>query len=97
MHAQLKNGTLLLRFGTRFGIAEAERVCEAARAFAPLRQLTLDFTDVRDFEQSACTVVAKMLSARFARKVVLLGVTPGKSGMLKYLGVECTRPEPGRT
>ena len=97
MHAQLKNGTLLLRFGTRFGIAEAERVCEAARAFAPLRQLTLDFTDVRDFEQSACTVVADVLSARFARKVVLLGVTPGQSRMLKYPGTECTRSEPGRT
>jgi hypothetical protein len=97
MHAQLKNGTLLLRIGTRFGTAEAERVCEATRAFAPLRQLTLDFTDVRDFEQSACAVVAKMLSERFGRKVVLLGVTPGQSRMLKYLGVECTRSEPGRT
>ncbi len=96
MHAQLKNGSLHLRLG-RFGIAEAERVCEAARAFAPLRQLTLDFTDVRDFEQSACTVVAKMLSARFARKVVLLSVTLGQARMLKYLGVECTRSEPGRT
>ncbi len=96
MHALLKNGSLRLRIGMRFGIAEAERVCEAIRAFAPLQQLTLDFTHVRDFEQSACTVVAKMLSARFARKVVLLGVTPGQSRMLKYLGVECTRSEPGR-
>ena len=97
MHAQLKNGSLRLRMGRRFGIAEAERVCEAARAFAPLRQLTLDFTDVRDFEPSACTVVAKMLATRFLGKVVLLGVTPGQSRMLKYPSVERTRSEPGRT
>ncbi len=67
MHAQLKDGSLRLRLGNRFGVPEAERVREAVRAFAPLRQFTLDFTDVRELEPPACAVVAKLLSARFVR------------------------------
>ncbi len=96
MHAQLKDGFLRLRLGRRFGVPEAERVRETVQAFAPLRQLTLDFTDVRDFEQSACQVLAKVVSAIFVRKIVLLGVTLGQSRLLKYLGADCTRSEPGR-
>lgn len=97
MHAQLKNGSLRLRMGTRFGAPEAERACEAVRAFAPLRQLTLDFADVGEFEQSACAAIAKLLSERLARKVVLLGVAPRHSRLLRRLGGDCASLEPGRT
>ncbi len=86
MHVQLKDGSLRLRLGSRFGVPEAERVGETVQAFAPLRQLTLDFTDVREFEQSACPVLAKVVSASFVRKVVLLGVTLAQSRMLNCLG-----------
>lgn len=96
MHAQLTNGSLRLHVGRRFGVPEAQRVCEAVRAFAPLRRLTVDFSDVDTFEQSACPVVAEVLSTRFARKVVLLGVTPGQSRMLKCLGLECPHSETAR-
>jgi hypothetical protein len=72
MHAQLKNGSLRLRLGARFGAPEAERACETVQAFASLRQLTLDFADVGELGQSACAAVAKMLAMRLARKLVLL-------------------------
>lgn len=88
VHAQLTDGSLRLRLGSHFGVPEAERLSETVRSFAPFSQLTLDFTDVRDFEDSACGVLAKTLSASRAHKVVLLGLTLHQARMLKYFGVK---------
>jgi hypothetical protein len=91
MHAQLAEGALLLRFGRQFGIPEAERLAETVLSFAPLSQLTLDFTEVRDFQDSACGLLARLLAANRGLKLVLHGLTLHQSRMLGYRGVR----EPG--
>ena len=91
MHAQFKDGSLLLRFGWRFGISETERLSETILSFAPLTQLTLDFTKVREFHDSACSLLAAILGANRALKVVLRGLTLHQSALLRCFGVE----EPG--
>jgi hypothetical protein len=75
MQTQLAKGALLLRFGKQFGIREAERLSQTVRSSAPLSQLTLDFIDVRDFEESACRLLADTLIANGALKVFLRGLT----------------------
>jgi len=87
MHAELKEGSLVLRFGRQFGVPEAERLSETIRSFAALSQLTLDFTGVREFQDSACGLLAATLAANRALKVVLLGLTRHQSRMLRYFGV----------
>ncbi len=87
MHAQFTEGSLLLRFGRQFGAREAERLSETVLSFAPLSRLTLDFTWVRDFQDSACGLLATILVANRALKVVLRGLTPHQSRMLRYFGV----------
>lgn len=87
MHAQLADGSLLLRFGRQFGVPEAEKLSETIRSFEPLTQLTLDFSAVRDFEDCACSQLAATLGANRALKVVLRGLTLHQSRVLKYFGV----------
>ena len=87
MRAELTGGSLLLRFGRQFGPAEAERLTATIRSFAPFSQLILDFSDVRDLQDSACGMLAATLAASGAHKVVLRGLTRHQSRMLKYLGV----------
>ncbi len=91
MHAQLTDGSLLLRFGRQFGVPEVERLSETILSFAPLSQLTLDFSEVRDFQDSACGLLATTLAANCALKVLLRGLTLHQSRMLRYFGVR----EPG--
>jgi anti-anti-sigma regulatory factor len=90
MNARLKDGSLRLRLGRQFDVTESERLAETVRSFAPLSQLTLDFNEVRSFEDSACGVLARTLSASCVRNVVLLGLTARESRMLKFLGVKYT-------
>ena len=87
VHVQLADGSLLLRFGRHFGVAEAERLTETIRSFAPLTELTLDFTSVREFEDSACGLLAEALADNRALKVVLRGLTLHQSRVLRYFGV----------
>jgi hypothetical protein len=87
MHAQLADGSLHLRFGRQFGVPEAQRLSETIRSFGPLTQLTLDFTDVRDFEDCACDLLAATLAANRSLKVVLRGLTLHQSRVLGYFGV----------
>jgi hypothetical protein len=89
MHAQFTEGSLLLRFGRQFGVREAERLSETVLSFAPLSRLSLDFTWVRDLQDSACGLLATILVANRARalKVVFRGLTPHQSRMLRYFGV----------
>jgi len=88
MHAQLTDGALLLRFGRQFGVQEAERLSEAILSFAPLSHLTLDFAGVRDFQDSACGLLATTLVANCGLKVVLRGLTVQQSRRLRHFGVE---------
>ena len=87
MHAELTDGSLLLRFGRQFGVPEVERLSETVVSFAPLSQLTLDFTDVRDFQDSAFSLLATTLAANPASKVVLRGLTLHHSRILGCFGV----------
>ncbi len=87
MHAQLTEGSLLLRFGRQFGLPAVERLSETILSFAPVSQLTLDFTEVRDFQHSACGLLATTLAANRALKVVFRGLTLHQSRMLRCFGI----------
>ncbi len=87
MHVQLAQGSLVFHVGTRFGIREAERVHETVLALAPVTQLTLDFTGVREFHDSMVPKLAEALREQRGAKVVLVGLTVHQSRMLKYFGV----------
>ncbi len=83
MLVRLVDGALLLRFGHRFGDREAQQLWEAARSSAPLSQLTLDFTDVREFQESACGLLASALAATGAPKVLVRGLTLYRAEVLR--------------
>lgn len=87
MHTELAHGSLHLRFGRQFGVPEARRLSETIRSFGPLRKVTLDFTDVRDFEDCACDLLAATLRANQALNFVLRGLTLHQSRVLGYFGV----------
>ena len=94
MRFQATAGIVLVKFGKRFAAPEAERLQQIVSSPEHLSQLTLDFTDVRDFHDAAFVPLAKTLSAISTTKVVLHGLTRHHSRMLGYLGVglRSTRP-----
>ncbi len=88
MHAQVTDGSLLVQFGKRFSLPEAERLSQTILSAAPLSGLILDFTGVRDFQDSACGLLAKTLGAHDQLKVVLRGLTLHQFRVLRYFGVQ---------
>lgn len=77
-----------MRFGRRFAVAEAERLAETIAALGPVVRLTLDFSDVREFEDAAVVPLARILRALVPGSVSLRGLTLHQRRMLKYFGVE---------
>ena len=86
MHVEASPGVLLMRFGVRFTVTEAERLQEAVVAFAPFRRLTLDFSNVRHFEDAAVVPLARTLSVLGTVEVRMRGLTLHQERMLEYIG-----------
>lgn len=91
MHIEATHGALQLTLGTAFTARDAERVAETLRAFAPLSRVTLDFGQVRRFEDAAFFPVAKAIGALAKVEVVLRGLTLHHARLLRYLGVPSWR------
>lgn len=87
MHIEATQGAILLRLGAAFTARDAERVAETLRTFAPLSRVTLDFGQVRSFEDAAFFPVVKALGALAKVEVVLRGLTLHHARLLRYLGV----------
>ena len=87
MHVEASRGALLVRFGSRFAVSEAERLQEAIGAFAPFAQLTLDFGEVRQFEDAAFVPLAKALGGLGNVELRMRGLTMHQERMLRYFGV----------
>jgi hypothetical protein len=81
-------GALQLRFHSRFTIPEAQHLRDAVLALGPIGRLTLDFTDVRELEDSAIPVLASTLNDLPRTRIVVRGLTMHQWRMLKYFGVE---------
>ena len=92
MHVEATRGALLLRFGRRFAVREADHLQEAIHAFTPFSQLTLDFSEVREFEDAAVVPLAKTLGDLVHVAVQIHGLTMHQWRMLAYFGVR--RPPP---
>lgn len=88
MQVQASEGGVSVKLGSRFGLAEAERLREALVAFAPVSEVVIDFGDVREFEDVAVVPLARMLSGLRHAKVKLRGLTLHQARMLRYFGVE---------
>lgn len=74
MRASLAAGTLVLELGTSFTTVDAERARETFEAFAPVRQLTLDFSAVRRCDDPALTLLGEALAAHPATCLVVRGL-----------------------
>lgn len=86
-------GSVLVRFGRRFTLREANRLAETLSTFRPLPKLTLDFKPVREFDVSAIVPLATAIKALHGARVVLQGLTATQSRILRYFGVEQPRRE----
>ncbi len=80
-------GDLRIRLGSRFDVAEAARLAEAVVAFAPLSRLSVDFTHVRDFSETAIVPLARTLGGLAHATVLLRGMTNHQYRLLRYFGV----------
>jgi hypothetical protein len=82
---------LLYRFERRFGPAEAMVLGKALAAASAGSRLTLDFSDVRDFDDVAVGVLAHALASSCRAAVALHGLSLHQERMLGYLGVDLER------
>ncbi len=87
MRIEAAHGAVLFRLGKRFSTAEAERLHEAAMELQPLTQLTLDFTDVREFHDSALLPLSRTLRELSAPRIVFRGLTLHHTRILRYFGL----------
>ncbi len=88
MHVQASAGALRVRFGSRFGASEVEKLREAIKSFAPVSDLVVDFGDVRVFEDVAIAPLTRLLRGLGRARVRLRGMTLHQSRMLRYFGVD---------
>jgi hypothetical protein len=84
----LPPGITQLRFGSRFDVSEAEHVRETVAGMSPFAGLALDFTGVREFQDSAIAVLASTLRPLPREEVQLHGLTAHQWRLLKYFGIE---------
>ncbi len=90
-------GDLRIRLGDRFDLSEAARLAEAVVAFAPLSRLSVDFTHVREFSETAIVPLARTLGGLAHATVLLRGITRHQYRLLRYFGVvvcDCPKSEP---
>ena len=86
-HIEAEQGRLLLKLGSHFTTPDAERLDEAMRSLAPFSQLVVDFTDVRETQDSAFFLLSEALRRLAKVTVVLRGLTMHQSRLLRYLGL----------
>jgi len=91
MDVAVTRNTLVVRFRERFALAEAARVEEELSALDVVSldgvsQVTLDFREVREFEDAAIVPLAGCLR-RFGVRIHTRGLTIHEERMLAYLGV----------
>jgi hypothetical protein len=88
MHVEASPGALLVKFGVRFAAAEVESLQGSIAAFAPFTRLTLDFSDVRHFEDAAFGPLASTLGVLGSVEFRMRGLTLHQQRMLKYVGLD---------
>ncbi len=93
MRVDLMPGAVIVVFSRQFGQNEARRVAETLASFAPLAEITLDFTATRELDESAFGPLSEALEALPNPHVILRGLTRRQIRMLEYLGVGHLPPE----
>lgn len=91
MRVHVTPGAVVVRFGKRFAVTEAERVAETLSTFAAVADITLDFSEVRQFEEAAFGPVARALTAKDDARLSVRGLSRHQLRMLEYLGVARAR------
>jgi hypothetical protein len=88
MELDATRGALHLRFHSQFTVAEAKHLRKAVLELGPFERLTLDFSDVRELQDSAIPILASTLTALHHTHVMIRGLTMHQWRMLRYFGVE---------
>lgn len=89
---EIPGGEVLLRFEGRFEASDAWRVHEALGAAGGGWPVVLDFSQVRQFEDSAIALLAPDLVASGRPRVRMRGLGLHQQRILEYLGVWRTAP-----
>jgi hypothetical protein len=87
MVARVRPGTASVVY-PRFTVPDAEHLRDTLLALRPISRLDLDFTRVREFQDSAIAILASALNALPETEIVLRGLTMHQRRLLKYFGVE---------
>lgn len=88
MELDARPGALQLRFHYRFTVPEAQHLRDAVLALEPIRRLTLDFTDVRELQDSALAILASTFNALPGTRIAVRGLTLHQWRLLRSFGVE---------
>lgn len=88
MEVDATPGALQLEFDSRFTVADAKHLRESVLALAPVARLTLDFTRVRELQDSALAILATTLKALPRTRIVVRGLTMHHWRLLRYFGIE---------
>ncbi len=91
MYVAVIHNTLVVRLGERFAFEEAARIEEELSALSAvsvtdLSHVTLDFSEVREFEDAAIVPLAGCLR-RFGVRIQTRGLTIHEQRMLAYFGI----------
>lgn len=87
-----QSGTTFVRIEKRFGTSEAKRLRDMLALIAPIRHITIDFTNAEHIEDAALSVVAQMLTTNPEARFRLEGLNHHRRRLLGYMGVR----EPGQ-
>jgi hypothetical protein len=94
MRIEAVQGALVVRFGPSFTARDAERASETILALAPICELTLDFSNVREFEHTAIVPLAAALSGLREVQLRLSGLTRHHERLLHYFGLRDAGTQP---
>jgi hypothetical protein len=88
MHVEISRDAVVVRFGPRFDMDEAQRLDAAIEACGPVNVLDLDFSRVLDFEDAAVIPLARALGSLPEVSLRMRGLTLHQRRMLRYFGID---------
>lgn len=93
MQVDAADDALHVRAGSTFRAPDVVRLQEAVEALGPFSRLTIDFTSVRQCDDSALVRLASVLACIPKGEVAVRGLTFHQWRLLTYLGVHPDHPD----
>lgn len=92
-----ESASTVVRLDGRFDARQAGSLEELFSAFGPVRDVVIDFKDVREVDAAAVANLARTLGGLSESRVTFRGLSRHLRRVLRYLGVDVDGPRaPGR-